>query len=248
MEFGESLRRLIATPEAVRLLASHIRNALAGAVSVSVQMQFASDRVILHQQPGTKVSWMARNCDVHVVRTGELFEIPHDASVNFHAIENEDRMRLDPAGAMTDIASTGLMDIQDQLQAMLTDLAHHHGGDQLVGKVVLYGNPQVRIRDGQIPQTIFIQVDWECGVVVYAAPSDPPPPTSQEWTVWAGGSDANDCAVAQVFDDEADARDTVQWMDGSRGRGLAVRMITRTPWVPVEHEHSVAWAGADNDE
>ena len=247
MGFEESLRRVITTPEAVRLLASHIRDALAGAVSVQIESVGASDQVVLYQQPGTEVCWVAGNRGIrHGRMIGKSFGIPRGTPVSFQAIEDESRMRLDPAGVMRDIASTGLLDIQDQIQAMLTDLASHHGGDRLAGKVVLYGDPQVEVWVRSAGAT-RVRVDWKCGAAVYTAPSDPPPLTSQEWIAWAGGSDANNCATSQVFAAEADAWDAVQWMDGSYGRGLAVRTVTCTPWIPVEHEHSVAWAGADND-
>lgn len=69
----------------------------------------------------------------------------------------------------------------------------------------------------------------------------------REWRVWAGGSDADNCAVSWTTDDEAEAHERLQWMDGSHGRGIAVRAVTRGPWVPVEHEHSTVWADADDD-
>src|ERR1017187_4191703 len=39
-------------------------------------------------------------------------------------------------------------------------------------------------------------------------------PVTAEWCIAWGGEDANDCAGRLEYDDEAEARDMTQWIDG----------------------------------
>ena len=63
-----------------------------------------------------------------------------------------------------------------------------------------------------------------------ADPAEPQPTTSIEFCVWYGGEDANDCAGTRVFDDLADADEALIWTIPDHGRGIAQRIVTRTPW------------------
>lgn len=51
-----------------------------------------------------------------------------------------------------------------------------------------------------------------------------------QWSVYMGGEDANDSAAVMTFDDEAEARETLQWI---RRGGLARRTVTESRWVNV---------------
>lgn len=62
-----------------------------------------------------------------------------------------------------------------------------------------------------------------------------PAVTSEEWCIAWGGEDANDCAGRLEYDDEAEAGEMRQWIDG----GIVARqMVIRLPWqtVPAEGE------------
>lgn len=56
----------------------------------------------------------------------------------------------------------------------------------------------------------------------------------EEWCVFYGGPDPDNAAGTEVRDDEADAREHLQWIDGSHGRGVAMRSIYYGPWTVVE--------------
>lgn len=58
---------------------------------------------------------------------------------------------------------------------------------------------------------------------------------SEDWCIAWGGEDANDCVGRLEYDDEAEAHEMRQWIDG----GIVARqMVIRLPWetVPAEAE------------
>lgn len=56
----------------------------------------------------------------------------------------------------------------------------------------------------------------------------------EDWCVFYGGPDPDNAACTEIRDDEADAREHLQWIDGSHGRGVAVRHVHHGPWTVVE--------------
>lgn len=56
----------------------------------------------------------------------------------------------------------------------------------------------------------------------------------EDWCVFYGGPDPDNAAGTETRDDEADAREHVQWIDGSHGRGVAVRSVYYGPWRVIE--------------
>ena len=64
-------------------------------------------------------------------------------------------------------------------------------------------------------------------------------PVSTDWCIAWGGEDANDCAGRLEYDDEAEARDMAQWIDG----GIVARQtVIRLPWVTVPADEAGAVA------
>jgi hypothetical protein len=64
-------------------------------------------------------------------------------------------------------------------------------------------------------------------------PAAGPARVTTDWCVAWGGEDANDCAGRLEYDDEAEARDMAQWIDG----GIVARQtVVRLPWVNVPDE------------
>jgi hypothetical protein len=58
-------------------------------------------------------------------------------------------------------------------------------------------------------------------------------PVSTDWCIAWGGEDANDCAGRLEYDDEAEAGEMTQWIDG----GIVARQtVIRLPWVNVPGE------------
>ena len=51
---------------------------------------------------------------------------------------------------------------------------------------------------------------------------------STQWGVAYGGEDANDCAGVNTYDDEGEAAEHVQWINGGF---LASRTVIATRWV-----------------
>jgi len=58
--------------------------------------------------------------------------------------------------------------------------------------------------------------------------------TEQQWCVWYGGPDPDNAAGREVRDDEADAREALQWLRDDLGAGVAVRDLHITPWRVVD--------------
>ena len=59
------------------------------------------------------------------------------------------------------------------------------------------------------------------------------PHVSTQWCIAWGGEDANDCAGLLEYDDEAEAREMTQWIDG----GIVARQtVIRLPWETVADE------------
>lgn len=56
---------------------------------------------------------------------------------------------------------------------------------------------------------------------------------SAEWCIAWGGEDANDCAGRLEYDDQAEAEEMRQWIDGGI---VARRTVTRSRWVTVPEE------------
>ena len=57
-----------------------------------------------------------------------------------------------------------------------------------------------------------------------------PARVTTDWCIAWGGEDANDCAGRLEYDDEAEAREMTQWIDG----GIVARQtVIRLPWVNV---------------
>lgn len=72
-------------------------------------------------------------------------------------------------------------------------------------------------------------------VAVQAAiEAEPNARVEQQWAVWFGGADANNAAEVMVRDDEADAREFLQWVDGDQGAGVAVRDLVISQWRAIE--------------
>lgn len=55
--------------------------------------------------------------------------------------------------------------------------------------------------------------------------------TRAQWGVAYGGPDGNNCAGLLGYDDEAEAHEMVQWIEGGI---LVVRTVATTAWVNVE--------------
>jgi hypothetical protein len=59
----------------------------------------------------------------------------------------------------------------------------------------------------------------------------------EEWAVWWGGVDPNQAEHLMTRDDEQDARDFLDLIDGWKtGWGVAVRDVSRSVWRPVGAE------------
>lgn len=58
--------------------------------------------------------------------------------------------------------------------------------------------------------------------------------TEQQWCVWYGGPDPDNAAGREIRDDEADAREALQWLRDDLGAGVAVRDLHITPWRAVD--------------
>jgi hypothetical protein len=64
-------------------------------------------------------------------------------------------------------------------------------------------------------------------------PAAAPASVTTEWCIAWGGEDANDCAGRLEYDDEAEAREMTQWIDG----GIVARQtVIRLPWVNAPDE------------
>jgi hypothetical protein len=64
-------------------------------------------------------------------------------------------------------------------------------------------------------------------------PAVGPARVTADWCIAWGGEDANDCAGRLEYDDEAEAREMTQWIDG----GIVARQtVIRLPWVNVPDE------------
>lgn len=59
-----------------------------------------------------------------------------------------------------------------------------------------------------------------------------PPRGGTEWCVFYGGQDPYNCAGFELYDDEEDADEKVQWYD--KPAGIARRAVRRTPWEVVK--------------
>jgi hypothetical protein len=58
------------------------------------------------------------------------------------------------------------------------------------------------------------------------------PAPGTEWCIFAGGDDPDNCAMVDGFgDDEASARETLQFLDGANGKGIAHRSMLPGAWV-----------------
>jgi hypothetical protein len=64
-------------------------------------------------------------------------------------------------------------------------------------------------------------------------PASGPASVTTDWCIAWGGEDAHDCAGRLEYDDEAEAREMTQWIDG----GIVARQtVIRLPWVNVPDE------------
>jgi hypothetical protein len=66
--------------------------------------------------------------------------------------------------------------------------------------------------------------------------------TFTEYAVAMGGADPNDCARIEIYDDEADAAENVQWY---RDSYVARRTVTRSRWERVDAEPVTDGAQSD---
>lgn len=58
-----------------------------------------------------------------------------------------------------------------------------------------------------------------------------PAASSEEWVVFYGGPDPDNAAGVEQCDDEADAREHVQWVVHDQGRGVACRHVFYGSWI-----------------
>lgn len=58
---------------------------------------------------------------------------------------------------------------------------------------------------------------------------------STDWCVAWGGQDANDCAGRLGYDDQAEAEEMTQWIDGGI---VAKQTVIRLPWATVPQEQA----------
>jgi hypothetical protein len=78
-------------------------------------------------------------------------------------------------------------------------------------------------------------------------PDDVATPAAVQWCVFAGGPDPDNAALTRMYDDEADAREDMQWFTVEHGRGLARRDVVASAWTVTTIDGPVT-NGADATE
>jgi hypothetical protein len=85
---------------------------------------------------------------------------------------------------------------------------------------------------------------------VPGGPSKPrhPAPGVAQWCVFVGGPDPDNAALTRVYDDEADAREQLQWFTSEHGRGLARRDVVASDWIVLATDGPIADDGTEGGE
>lgn len=60
------------------------------------------------------------------------------------------------------------------------------------------------------------------------------PSTEEQWCYFYGGPDPDNSAGSRVTEDEADARESVEWVIALGGKGIARRQVSCGPWEVVD--------------
>jgi hypothetical protein len=162
--------------------------------------------------------WIVRHCDRV---NGDHFTVHGRAA--FAA-------GYEPADPMSDpMFGRIYMEIQGVLDKALGTEEEDGAGGGITGDVWLLAHQRDEAR-ARVAQLAAQLADLtELGLF----PAAVPPRVTTDWCIAWGGEDANDCAGRLEYDDEAEAREMTQWIDG----GIVARQtVIRLPWETVAPE------------